>query len=143
IAIMKFINTAFIFFQKLWSLKVISSVILIFALASFTSKSDNDKPIEVDVCVYGGSSAGIIAAYTAKKLGKSVIVIEPGNYLGGLTAGGLGATDIGNKYAITGIGKNFYRRIGEYYNKFEQWTFEPHVADKVFADYIKEAQLDI
>ena len=96
-----------------------------------------------DICVYGGTSAGVIAAFTAKKAGKSVILIEPGNYLGGMSSGGLGATDIGNKYAVTGLGKNFYRRIGAYYGKFEQWTFEPHVADKVFADYIREADLKV
>ena len=102
-----------------------------------------EKDTEVDICIYGGTSSGIIAAYTAKKLGKSVIVIEPGNYLGGLTTGGLGATDIGNKYAVTGLAKDFYRRIGAYYGKFEQWTFEPHVADQVYADLIKEAGLTI
>jgi NADPH-dependent 2,4-dienoyl-CoA reductase/sulfur reductase-like enzyme len=55
---------------------------------------------QVDVCVYGGTSAGVMAAYSAKKLGKSVVLIEPGKHLGGLTSGGLGYTDIGNKYAI-------------------------------------------
>src|SRR5690606_24830612 len=142
---MKFIQTFLVFFRREKSLKW-SVITLIFtvALASFTYKS-NESPfqVEVDVCVYGGSSAGLIAAYTAKKLGKSVIVIEPGNYLGGLTAGGLGATDIGNKYAITGLAKDFYRRLGQHYGKFEQWVFEPHVADKVYADMIKEAKLDI
>lgn len=98
---------------------------------------------KVDICIYGGTSAGIIAAYTAKQMGKSVLLIEPGNYLGGLTTGGLGATDIGNKFAITGLAKDFYRRIGNHYGKFEQWTFEPHVADKVFADMINEAKLNI
>jgi NADPH-dependent 2,4-dienoyl-CoA reductase/sulfur reductase-like enzyme len=53
---------------------------------------------QYDVCVYGGTSAGVIAAYTASKLGKKVILIEPGKHLGGLTSGGLGYTDIGNKY---------------------------------------------
>src|SRR5690606_6528987 len=129
--------------QKLKSLRLGFLLIIFSFLIPTISFKPTEKIYEVDVLVYGGSSSGIIAAYTAKKLGKTVLVIEPGEYLGGLTAGGLGATDIGNKYAITGIGKNFYRRIGEYYNKFEQWTFEPHVADKVFADYIKEAQLDI
>ena len=98
---------------------------------------------KVDICIYGGTSAGIIAAYTAKQMGKSVLLIEPGNYLGGLTTGGLGATDIGNKFAITGLAKDFYRRIGNHYGKFEQWTFEPHVADKIFADMINEAKLNI
>lgn len=115
------------------------TVMLFIPLVTFSQM----KEIEVDICIYGGTSAGIIAAYTAKKQGKSVILIEPGNYLGGMTAGGLGATDIGNKYAISGLGKDFYRRVGAYYNKFEQWTFEPKVADLVFEDYIKEAQLNI
>ncbi|GEO03573.1 xanthan lyase [Adhaeribacter aerolatus] len=101
------------------------------------------KVTEVDICIYGGTSAGIIAAYTAKKMGKSVLLIEPGKFVGGMTTGGLGATDIGNKYAVTGLAKNFYRRIGSYYGKFEQWTFEPHVAEKVFADFIREGKLDI
>ena len=92
-----------------------------------------------DICVYGGTSAGVIAAYTAKKAGKSVLLIEPSKHLGGLSAGGLGQTDIGNKYAITGIAREFYRKIGRHYGKFEQWTFEPHVSENLFKNYVKEA----
>ena len=73
---------------------------MVFSISSF-AKAGN-KTVEVDICIYGGSSAGIIAGYTANKLGKKALVIEPRNYLGGLTTGGLGATDIGNKFAITG-----------------------------------------
>ncbi|HTF22228.1 MAG TPA: FAD-dependent oxidoreductase [Chryseolinea sp.] len=97
----------------------------------------------VDVCIYGGSSAGVIAAYTAKQNGKSVVLIEPGKHLGGLTAGGLGYTDIGNKYAVNGLARDYYRRIGEHYGKFEQWIFEPHVAEDLFKDYIKRASVDV
>ena len=97
----------------------------------------------VDVCVYGGSSAGVMAAYTAKLNGKSVILIEPGKHLGGLTAGGLGYTDIGNKYAVSGLARDYYRRIGAYYGKFEQWIFEPHVAENLFKEYIKRASVDV
>src|SRR5688572_31011040 len=103
----------------------------------------SQKVTTVDICVYGGSSAGVIAAYTAKKLGKSVLVIEPGKHLGGLTSGGLGYTDIGNKYAVTGLARDFYRRIGNYYGKFEQWIFEPHVAEETFHQYIKAAAVNI
>ena len=60
-------------------------------------------PVQADVCIYGATAAGVIAAYTAKKMGKSVVLIEPGGHLGGMTSGGLGYTDIGNKYAITGL----------------------------------------
>jgi len=89
-----------------------------------------------DVCVYGGTSAGVIAAYTASKLGKTVLLVEPGKHLGGLTAGGLGYTDIGNKYAVTGLARDFYRKVGKHYGKFEQWIFEPHVAENAFKDYL-------
>jgi FAD dependent oxidoreductase len=96
-----------------------------------------------DVCVYGGTSAGVMAAYTAKMAGKKVLLIEPSKHLGGLSSGGLGQTDIGNKYAITGISRDFYRRIGQHYGKFEQWTFEPHVAENLFKSYIKRANVEV
>ncbi|HYH55191.1 MAG TPA: FAD-dependent oxidoreductase [Anseongella sp.] len=98
---------------------------------------------EYDICVYGGTSAGVIAAYTAKKMGKSVLLVEPGDRLGGLTSGGLGYTDIGNKYAVTGLALDFYRRMGRHYGKFEQWIFEPRVADSLFKDYIERADVDV
>jgi len=98
---------------------------------------------EYDICVYGGTSAGVIAAYTAALQHKKVILIEPGKHLGGLSSGGLGYTDIGNKYAITGIGRDFYRRMGKYYGKFETWIFEPHAAEAIFKGYIKEASVPV
>ena len=101
------------------------------------------QPTTVDVCVYGGTSAGVMAAYAAKKAGKSVLLIEPGQHLGGLSAGGLGATDIGNKFAVTGLARDFYRRIGKHYGKLEQWTFEPHVAENLFKQYIREASVPV
>ena len=102
-----------------------------------------DAVTKVDICIYGGTSAGVMAAYTAKKMGKSVLLIEPGRHLGGLTSGGLGFTDIGNKFAISGLALDFYRRIGKHYNKFEQWIFEPHVAENLFLEYIQRAKADV
>jgi len=96
-----------------------------------------------DICVYGGTSAGVVAAYTAKMQGKSVLLIEPTKRLGGLSSGGLGQTDIGNKYAISGVARDFYRRVGQHYGKFEQWTFEPHVALNLFNEYIQRAQVEV
>ena len=110
-------------------------------LLLFPLCSRAQQPITVDVCVYGGTSAGVMAAYTAKKAGKSVVLIEPGKHLGGLSAGGLGATDIGNKFAITGLARDFYRRIGKHYGKLEQWTFEPHVAEDLFRQYLQETDI--
>lgn len=100
-----------------------------------------NKVQQYDVCVYGGTSSGVIAAYTAKKAGKTVLLVEPGGRLGGLSSGGLGNTDIGNKRAITGLARNFYQRIGKYYGEPERWVFEPKVALAVFNDYIREANI--
>jgi hypothetical protein len=112
----------------------------LFLVSSCHSKKDF---IEVDVCIYGGTSAGVIAACAAKLQGKSIVIIEPKNILGGMSSGGLGQTDIGNKQAITGMARDFYRRIGKHYGTEEQWVFEPHVAERVFLDYVSKDQLTV
>ena len=117
--------------------------------------------------VYGGTSAAVIAAVEVAQSGKSVILVSPDLHLGGLTAGGLGWTDTGKKEAIGGLSRNFYHRIWQYYNRDEawiwqkredygnrgqgtkavdgskrtMWIFEPHVAESVFEDYIKEFKI--
>ncbi|PWJ59392.1 FAD dependent oxidoreductase [Dyadobacter jejuensis] len=98
---------------------------------------------QYDIVVYGATSAGVIAAYTAKMHGKSVLLVDPGMHLGGLTTGGLGYTDIGNKYAITGLSRDFYRRIGSHYGKLEQWTFEPKVAKQYLQEYLDQADVSV
>ena len=120
---------------------ILSSCLI--ALLLSTCQSDDTPTKEVDVCVYGGTAAGVIAAYSAKMMGKSVLLIEPGKYLGGLTTGGLGQTDIGNKYAITGLSRDFYRRVGSQYGNFENWKFAPSVASKIIHQYVNEAQLEV
>lgn len=101
------------------------------------------KPLtnHYDVIVYGGTASGVIAAYTAKQMGHSVLLIEPGERIGGLTTGGLGYTDIGNKYAIKGLSLDFYRRVGRHYGNFEQWIFEPHVAEQILWGYLNKANI--
>jgi hypothetical protein len=96
-----------------------------------------------DVVVYGGTAGGVIAAVKVARMGKSVVLIEPGQHLGGLSAGGLGATDIGNKEAIGGMAREFYRRVGAAYNVEEAWTFEPHVAEQVLNALVREANVPV
>jgi len=123
-----------------------------------------EPPLTRDVVIYGATAGGIVAAIQAKTLGRSVVVVEPGRHLGGLTAGGLGATDIGNKKAIGGLSREFYRRIGRHYaepsawtrerpeayenrrrrpGEAEMWTFEPHVAERVFREWLTEAGVEV
>ena len=117
-----------------------------------------------DVVVYGGTSGGVVAAVQAARMGKSVVLIEPGRHLGGLTSGGLGATDIGNKQAIGGAVARVLsprpsplsttptpgsrRRAtstrpasdGRSIDEDTMWSFEPHVAEAVFRDMLREAK---
>lgn len=99
--------------------------------------------IEADVCIYGGTAAGIAAAVQAVRMGKTAVVAEFGRHLGGMSSGGLGATDIGNKAAIGGVSREFYRRLGKHYGKEEQWTFEPHVAENIFFQMANESRVPI
>jgi hypothetical protein len=93
--------------------------------------------------VYGGTSSGVIAAYTAQKLGKQVILIEPGKKFGGLTSGGQGSTVIKNKFVVNGLARDFYRRVGRYYGKLEQFSFEPKVAQSILTDYIERGNFEV
>lgn len=99
--------------------------------------------IESDVCIYGGTSGGVAAAIQASRMGKRAVVAEFSKHLGGLSSGGLGATDIGNKAAIGGVSREFYRRLGKYYGQEEAWKFEPHVAEEMFRQMAKEASVAI
>jgi hypothetical protein len=122
-----------------------------------------DEP-DYDVVVYGGTAGGVTAAIQTARMGKSVVLIEPSGHIGGLTSGGLGATDIGNKAAIGGLSREFYRRIGAYYmnatvwkhetretyfsnrkgsTEKEQWMFEPHVAEKILREWLVEYKVPI
>ncbi len=137
-----------------------------FLLVSHPAKSRaTDK--SYDIVVYGGTSAGIAAAIQSSRMGKSVVVIEPSARIGGLTTGGLGQTDIGNKQVIGGISREFYQNIRRYYEKAENWkwqkkeeymdggqtrtakgedamwTFEPSAALKVYAEMIAREKIDI
>ncbi len=122
------------------------------------------RAADYDVVVYGGTSGGVVAAVQAKAMGKSVVLVGPDKHLGGLTSGGLGWTDTGNKAVIGGIARDFYHRIWKHYdseaawrwqkkadygNKGQgtpaidgaqrtMWIFEPSAAEKVFEDMVRE-----
>jgi hypothetical protein len=92
------------------------------------------KKTKYDLVIYGGTSGGIAAAIQAKRMGKSVIVIEPSTRIGGLTTGGLGQTDIGNKAAIGGIAREFYQDIRKFYDNPSNWNWQEK------ADYLDGGQ---
>jgi hypothetical protein len=127
--------------------------------------------IESDICIYGGTAGGVAAAVQAARMGKTAVIAEFGNHIGGMTSGGLGATDIGNKAAIGGIAREFYHRVAQHYGnddawRFENredflsakstraplelsspdatmWTFEPHVAEDILFQMLNEAKIPL
>jgi len=129
-----------------------------------TTDQSNANHYQADVIVYGGTSAAVMAAVQVRRMGKSVILVSPDLHLGGLSSGGLGFTDTGNKEVIGGLSKEFYQRLYEYYQgeqawKWQKksdygnqgqhtvaldgetssmWIFEPHVAEKIFAGFISD-----
>lgn len=90
----------------------ITSILILTFLTNIFAQKNTDY----DVVVYGGTSAGIASAIQTSRIGKSVVVIEPTKRLGGLTTGGLGQTDIGNKHIVGGISREFYQHIRGYYD---------------------------
>ncbi len=124
---------------------------------------------EADVVVYGGTSAGVVAAVQAAKMGKSVILVGPDIHLGGLSSGGLGYTDSGNTKAVGGLAREFYTKIYQHYNtsaawrwqknaefsnegqgsrarvdsEQTMWTFEPHVAETIFDAWMAEYKVPV
>jgi len=99
---------------------------------------------KVDICIYGGTASGVMAAYTARKAGKKVLLVEPTDRIGGLTTGGLGATDIGNPYIMKGYAYDFYKRIGKYYGTDAMhFAFEPKAALAIYQQYVDEAGVEI
>ncbi|WP_117881002.1 FAD-dependent oxidoreductase [Aureibaculum luteum] len=141
---------------------VFLTLLLTFPNSIISQNKDSDST--ADIIIYGGTSAAIIAAVEAKKYGKSVIVVSPDIHLGGLTSGGLGWTDTGDKSVIGGLSRDFYHRVYMHYNTNEAWNwqpkegygnkgqgtramdgesrtmwiFEPHVAELIFEDFVKE-----
>ena len=132
----------------------------------------NKNPNQADLIIYGGTSAGVTAAVQARRMGKSVIVLEPSHHIGGLTSGGLGATDIGNKSVIGGLSREFYQQVAQHYQKEESWihetraqffankskrtkeeeifgadgtmwTFEPQVASDIFTQLLSQEGISI
>ncbi len=126
-------------------------------------------PREADILIYGCTSAAVTAAVQASRMGKSALMVCPERHLGGLSAGGLGFTDTGNKAVIGGLSREFYHRVWKHYEKPEawkwqkreeygnrgqgteaidkgartMWIFEPHVAENIFEEWIKEAKVPV
>ncbi len=140
-------------------------VLLVFLVPVVRGAQQSDY----DIVIYGGTAAAVTAAVQARQMNRTVIIVSPDKHLGGLSSGGLGYTDTGNKAVIGGLAREFYHRVWQHYNKPESWNwekreafgnkgqgtpaidgenrtmwlFEPHVAEKVFEDLIREYKVPV
>ncbi len=153
-----------------WSaFSCISLLLLIGVFLSCENAVTEGQKHHADIIIYGGTSAAIIAAVEAVRNGNSVIVVSPDQHLGGLTSGGLGYTDTGDKSVIGGLAREFYHRLYQHYTSDEawiweersdygnkgqgtpaidgenrtMWIFEPHAAEKVFEDLVLEHSIRV
>src|SRR5690606_25350725 len=96
--------------------------IVIFVVLIFTTLSAWGQVL-YDLVVYGGTPAGVAAAIQAKRMQLKVVLLEPGDHLGGMLVEGLGGSDIDNHAefqnspAVGGIALEFYRRIAKVYRR--------------------------
>jgi hypothetical protein len=135
-------------------------VATISSTGAITAASAQEK--SYDVVVYGGTSGGVVAAVQAARMGKTAVVIEPSKHIGGLTSGGLGRTDSGDKRVIGGVSREFYQRLKKYYDDDANWRqqkksqyggyretddaiwgFEPRVAEKIYDEMLAEVKVPV
>lgn len=154
--------------RLLW-IVVLSALVSLANVAPRAAANQRAEETTYDLVVYGGTSAGVIAAVQARKMGKTAIIVCPDKNLGGLTSGGLGYTDTGNKAVIGGLARDFYHRIWKHYQQPEawrwqkreeygnrgqgtpaidgeqrtMWIFEPHAAEKVYEDLVAEYEVPV
>ena len=151
------------------SLAALASCAVLAWAAGCGERDQGRAPETFDIVVYGGTSAGVAAAVQARRMGRSVVLVAPERYLGGLSSGGLGFTDTGDKSVIGGLAREFYHRIWQHYQdpsawvwqkrnaygnrgqgtpaidgeRRTMWIFEPHAAEKVFEDLVEEHGVDV
>jgi len=119
-----------------------------------------------DVVVYGGNAAGIMAAIEVARMGKSVVLLEPSQHIGGMTSSGLGLIDATEDKIVGGLAHEFFHRVWLYYQDAEHWVWEdphflksqmikcapdaqtmwvlePHVAENIFHSMLQEVQVTL
>lgn len=133
------------------------TLLLVFA---FLSSLANAAVVESDVCVYGGTSGGVAAAVQGARMGKSVVIAEPGRHLGGMTSGGLSAVDIGDPRSVGGIAREYFTKLAATVGVTLAWdkafeskgggpatggayAIEPHKAEEVFTKMASEAGVKV
>jgi hypothetical protein len=158
------------FLSQFFAVLLVSAATLPAADSVQTGRAPDITPaVMADVCIYGSTPSGVMAAVQAKRMGKSVVIVTPDKHLGGMSSSGLGFADTGNTAVIGGLAREFHQRIWQHYENSKawnwqsrekygnqgqgtrarddaaktMWVFEPNVAEKVFESFITEYKIPI
>ncbi|MBR3853664.1 MAG: FAD-dependent oxidoreductase [Tidjanibacter sp.] len=143
----------------------------IMILALCAALSVQGATITTEVCVYGESAAGVMAAIQSARLGKKTLLVSKNTHVGGMATSGLTATDINRQDQVGGLAAEFYGRIWDYYIQPEvwrnqtreefmesskkrtfsgkndarqiQWVYESGVAERIMKDMLAEAGVEV
>ncbi len=139
---------------------------------SIQANCDRYPKAQYDILIYGCTTAGLVAGIQVHRMNRTFALVCPEKHLGGMTTSGLGWTDSKHGSAIGGIAREFYGKIYSYYQSNSawtketrqhyknrgitaqpgpaideqgkvQWTFEPHVAEKILEDWMKAGKIEI
>jgi len=129
--------------------------VLILLLGTVASRTADQMSESCDVLVYGGTPGGIAAAVSAARMGNNVTLADPGYFVGGMMAGGLTKTDLGNRSTIGGLSAEYFDRVFAYYKRTygenslqarqskQGAFFEPKVAALIFRQMLDEAGVKV
>ncbi|MFZ2280018.1 MAG: FAD-dependent oxidoreductase [Prosthecobacter sp.] len=91
-------------------------------------------PQKVDVCVYGATPAGIVAAVTARQEGCSVLIVEPSRWVGGILGAGIKPMqDCAAPQAVGGLTTSRVFKLGK----------QPPAIRQAFAAWLEEEKISV
>lgn len=97
---------------------------------------------DADVVVYGATSGGVTAAVRAARAGLRVVLLAFDDRVGGMTASGLGETDVGDARTVGGLARSFYAEVAAAYHAPDpHWKVEAHVAEEIFLRWLDDANV--
>ncbi len=132
--------------------------ILALWLAVASSAVGADPPRPFDVVVFGATPSGICAAIAASREGATVALVEPMDLVGGIMSSGLSFSDSNQtaRECLRGLFEEIHLRIEKDYvdrgitlpyhvreKDQKPWTYEPHVAERVFNAMLRESKVTV
>ncbi len=105
----------------------------------------NRRLIVTDVCIYGATASGIVAAIAVKKEGKSVVIIEPSRWVGGILGSGIKPIqDCPNINAVGGMSRGLVDTLGFRKGITKNWTeISPRDIREDFLSILKKYEITV